>query len=147
MSAEVSGRGPLLPPIGSKNLSASRPPTLSAKDSRVARRASLEIPMAGLGFPKLNTTSAAPSDAPSDPWSSLFPSDTNFSKLTNVEAQRVMSVLQECQRKILLLSLLPDYIDKRVTVLFGAELTALVQVRLRQHATYLLTIWISLGDL
>ncbi|KAJ3129096.1 hypothetical protein HK100_008835 [Physocladia obscura] len=47
-------------------------------------------------------------------------------KLVNVEAQRVMSVLQEAQRKIAIIGLLPDEVDRRVSTVFGAETVALI---------------------
>eukprot|EP00842_Homolaphlyctis_polyrhiza_P006363 jgi/Hompol1/6728/HPOL_005057-RA len=43
------------------------------------------------------------------------------SKLTNVEAQRIMAVLQELQRKVYLIGLLPDVMDRRVSTVFGGE--------------------------
>ncbi|KAJ3215196.1 Chromodomain-helicase-DNA-binding protein 1-like [Clydaea vesicula] len=53
---------------------------------------------------------------------------SNFTKLTNVEAQRIMSVLNEIQKKVLIIGLLPDYQDKRInTVFFGDILQAVVE--------------------
>ncbi|KAJ3267648.1 hypothetical protein HK104_005730 [Borealophlyctis nickersoniae] len=50
------------------------------------------------------------------------PEDFSFSsKLTNVEAQRIMSVLQETQKKVQLIGLLPDFMDRRVSAVFGGE--------------------------
>ncbi|KAI8898298.1 hypothetical protein BC833DRAFT_442342 [Globomyces pollinis-pini] len=45
------------------------------------------------------------------------------SKLTNVEAQRIMSVLQEIQKKVQLIGLIPDTLDRKTsTVLSGDAL-------------------------
>ena len=49
-------------------------------------------------------------------------------KLANVEAQRIMSVLQEVQRKVQQIGLLPDVIDKRVSSVFGGETFNLIKV-------------------
>lgn len=49
-------------------------------------------------------------------------------KLSNVEAQRIISVLQEIQRKVQLIGLLPDVIDKRVSAVFGGETFNLIKV-------------------
>ncbi|KAI9106170.1 hypothetical protein DFS34DRAFT_49535 [Phlyctochytrium arcticum] len=43
------------------------------------------------------------------------------SKLTNVEAQRIMSVLVEAQRKVQLIGLLPDVMDRRMGTVFSAD--------------------------
>nr|KAJ3422260.1 hypothetical protein HK105_000469 [Polyrhizophydium stewartii] len=52
----------------------------------------------------------------------LLGEDTSYSsKLTNVEAQRIMAVLQELQRKVYLIGLLPDVMDRRVSTVFGGE--------------------------
>ncbi|KAJ3414692.1 hypothetical protein HDV05_006227 [Chytridiales sp. JEL 0842] len=48
-------------------------------------------------------------------------------KLTNVEAQRIMSVLQEAQKKVLLIGFLPDVVDRRVSTVLGADAVALIQ--------------------
>ncbi|KAJ3275766.1 hypothetical protein HDV01_007233 [Terramyces sp. JEL0728] len=46
------------------------------------------------------------------------------SKLTNVEAQRIMAVLQEIQKKVYLMGLIPENMDKKTsTVLTGDALT------------------------
>ena len=57
--------------------------------------------------------------------------DPSFSsKLTNVEAQRIMSVLQDMQRKVQLIGLLPDHMDRRVSSVFGGETVAVITVSL-----------------
>jgi DNA repair exonuclease SbcCD ATPase subunit len=52
-------------------------------------------------------------------------SDISYSsKLTNVESQRIMAVLQEIQKKVQLIGMLPDSSDKKIsTVLTGDALT------------------------
>jgi hypothetical protein len=55
--------------------------------------------------------------------------DANYSsKLSNVEAQRIMSVLQEGQRKIALLSLIPEAVDRKVVSVLGNEIAGSIQV-------------------
>jgi hypothetical protein len=56
--------------------------------------------------------------------------DNSFSsKLTNVEAQRIMSVLQEAQKKVQLVGLIPDVIDRRISTVFGGKTMTLLTVR------------------
>ncbi|KAH6579762.1 hypothetical protein BASA50_002917 [Batrachochytrium salamandrivorans] len=59
-------------------------------------------------------------DAPS---TNIIPGDDSLysSKLTNLEAQRIMAVQYEMQRKIVLVGLLPDVTDRRVSTVFGSE--------------------------
>ncbi|KAJ3006224.1 hypothetical protein HKX48_000241, partial [Thoreauomyces humboldtii] len=58
------------------------------------------------------------------------PGASFFSKLTNVEAQRVMSVLMEMQRKVQLVGLLPDSMDRRMSTLFSADMfSAIAELR------------------
>lgn len=52
-----------------------------------------------------------------------------LSKLSNVEAQRIMSVLNEIQRKVLLVGLLPDHLDRRTANIFTGELYTTLLVR------------------
>ncbi|KAJ3045560.1 hypothetical protein HDV00_009217 [Rhizophlyctis rosea] len=59
-----------------------------------------------------------------DPTASDDPSFS--SKLTNVEAQRIMSVLQDVQKKVQLIGLLPDHMDRRVSSVFGGETVAVI---------------------
>ncbi|ORY39943.1 hypothetical protein BCR33DRAFT_853067 [Rhizoclosmatium globosum] len=47
-------------------------------------------------------------------------------KLINVEAQRIMSVLQEAQRKVMVIGMLPDEVDRRVSTVFAAETVAYI---------------------
>ena len=55
--------------------------------------------------------------------------DNSFSnKLTNVEAQRIISVLQEAQKKVQLIGYLPDTIDRRVSTVFSGETITLITV-------------------
>ncbi|TPX58770.1 hypothetical protein SpCBS45565_g07916 [Spizellomyces sp. 'palustris'] len=57
--------------------------------------------------------------------------NTGFSsKLTIVEAQRIMSVLVEAQRKVQLIGLLPDVMDRRMATVFsGDTFTAITEIR------------------
>jgi hypothetical protein len=50
------------------------------------------------------------------------------SKLTNVEAQRIMAVLQEIQKKVNILGLIPSTIDKRFSTVFNSNITTVVKV-------------------
>ncbi|KAJ1547420.1 hypothetical protein HK096_003031, partial [Nowakowskiella sp. JEL0078] len=53
--------------------------------------------------------------------------DQSFSsKLTNVEAQRIMAVLQEAQRKVNLISLIPEHMDRRVQSIFPFDTIAIM---------------------
>ena len=57
------------------------------------------------------------------------PEESSISgKLSNIEAQRIISVLQEIQRKVGQIGLLPDIIDNRVSSVFGGETYALIRV-------------------
>ncbi|KAJ3248281.1 hypothetical protein HDU78_001287 [Chytriomyces hyalinus] len=47
-------------------------------------------------------------------------------KLINVEAQRIMSVLQEAQKKVAVIGLLPDEVDRRVATMFNSDTVALI---------------------
>ncbi|KAG5455838.1 MAG: hypothetical protein BJ554DRAFT_4601, partial [Olpidium bornovanus] len=59
---------------------------------------------------------------------SLQLDELNFAgKLSNVEAQRIMSVLQDVQRKVILVGMLPDTMDRRVSSVFGQEVTMMLQ--------------------
>jgi hypothetical protein len=49
-------------------------------------------------------------------------------KLSNIEAQRIISVLQEIQRKVGQIGLLPDIIDNRVSSVFGGDTYTLIRV-------------------
>jgi DNA repair exonuclease SbcCD ATPase subunit len=51
------------------------------------------------------------------------------SKLTNVESQRIMAVLQEIQKKVQLIGMLPDINDKKIsTVMTGEALTQIKEM-------------------
>lgn len=50
------------------------------------------------------------------------------SKLTNVEGQRIMAVIQELQRKVYLIGLLPDAMDRRVSTVFGNDTFNIIKV-------------------
>ncbi|KAI8909413.1 hypothetical protein DFJ77DRAFT_472408 [Powellomyces hirtus] len=67
-------------------------------------------------------TTTAHSDPPD-----AVPDTASFSsKLTNIEAQRVMSVLMDMQRKVQLVGLLPDSMDRRMSTIFSAEIFAAI---------------------
>jgi hypothetical protein len=51
-----------------------------------------------------------------------------FTKLSNVEAQRIMSVINEIQRKTVLVGLLPDHMDRRSSGVFSGDLLVLLTV-------------------
>lgn len=53
-----------------------------------------------------------------------------FNKLSNVEAQRIMSVINEIQRKAVLVGLLPDHLDRRASGMFSADVLTLLTVSL-----------------
>jgi hypothetical protein len=59
---------------------------------------------------------------------SIVDDGTFSTKLTNVEAQRIMSVLQEAQKKVLLIGFLPDTVDRKVSTVLGNEAVALITV-------------------
>lgn len=50
------------------------------------------------------------------------------SKLTNVEAQRIMAVLQEIQKKVHLVGMIQDTMDKRMPSALSGESYSLVKV-------------------
>lgn len=61
------------------------------------------------------------------------------SKLTNVEAQRIMSVLSEIQKKVILIGMLPDQVDRRVSTVFNGDLLNILNVRyfkIKQNNSY-----------
>lgn len=58
-------------------------------------------------------------------------------KLTNVEAQRIMAVLQEIQKKIHLIGLFPDAADRKVASVLNGDGFNLLKARIN---TYHLTI-------
>ncbi|KAJ3052199.1 hypothetical protein HK097_006723 [Rhizophlyctis rosea] len=72
----------------------------------------------------VNSLASRPTTTNPDPTSSDDPSFS--SKLTNVEAQRIMSVLQDMQRKVQLIGLLPDHMDRRVSSVFGGETVTVI---------------------
>ncbi|KAI9014789.1 hypothetical protein BC832DRAFT_169558 [Gaertneriomyces semiglobifer] len=47
-------------------------------------------------------------------------------KLTNVEAQRIMSVLLEAQKKVQLIGWMPDVVDRRTSTVLGTEAAAVI---------------------
>lgn len=49
------------------------------------------------------------------------------SKLTNVEAQRIMAVLQEIQKKILIIGLLPDVNDRKLATVLSGSIVQMVK--------------------
>ena len=49
-------------------------------------------------------------------------------KLSNIEAQRIISVIQEIQKKVSQIGLLPDIMDNRVSSVFGGETFTLIRV-------------------
>jgi hypothetical protein len=69
----------------------------------------------------LDTNSEAVAPAATDDFS-------YSSKLTNVEAQRIMAVLQEMQKKVHLVGLIQDNLDKRTPSVLNGESYALVKV-------------------
>ncbi|KAI9348774.1 IQ domain-containing protein D-like protein [Zopfochytrium polystomum] len=58
------------------------------------------------------------------------------SKLTNVEAQRVMSVLQEMQRKVHLMGMIPEAVDRKVATIFPAETVAMLSEHINLNKRY-----------
>lgn len=62
--------------------------------------------------------------------------DVGSAKLNNVEAQRVMAVISEMQKKVQLIGLLPDVVDRRVSSVFGPESMATIQVRFRSFSPH-----------
>ena len=83
-------------------------------------------------LPPIPRESAVKSEVPSVPESTIpntgdeIPSVSG--KLTNVEGQRIMTVIQEIQRKVQMVGLLPDVIDKRVSSVFGGDTFSLIKV-------------------
>ena len=60
--------------------------------------------------------------------------DLSYSgKLTNVEAQRIMAVLQEIQKKVSLIGLLPDASDRKISSVLTGDGLAIVKVRTLSH--------------
>lgn len=51
-------------------------------------------------------------------------------KLSNIEAQRIISVVQEIQRKVSQIGQLPDIMDNRVSSVFGGETFTLIRVNI-----------------
>lgn len=49
-------------------------------------------------------------------------------KLSNIEAQRIISVVQEVQRKVSQIGQLPDIMDNRVASVFGGDTFTLIRV-------------------
>ena len=52
-------------------------------------------------------------------------------KLSNIEAQRIISVIQEVQKKVSQIGLLPDIMDNRVSSVFGSETFTLIKVNFK----------------
>jgi hypothetical protein len=50
------------------------------------------------------------------------------SKLKNVEAQRILAVVQEIQRKMSLMALLPERVDGRFAMVFGEQFSTQMAV-------------------
>jgi hypothetical protein len=48
--------------------------------------------------------------------------------LTNVDAQRIMSILNELEKKVQLLDMLPPHTDKKVTSVFDLATISLIKV-------------------
>jgi hypothetical protein len=63
-----------------------------------------------------------------DPSGAPFATPTT-GKLNNVEAQRIMAMVVEVQRKVQILGLLPDTIDRKTSSLFSGEAMSLIKVR------------------
>lgn len=49
------------------------------------------------------------------------------SKLTNVESQRIMAVLQEIQKKVYLMGLIPEIMDKKTSTVLTGDALALIK--------------------
>jgi hypothetical protein len=52
---------------------------------------------------------------------------SNSSKLTNVEAQRIMAVLQEIQKKFHIIGLLPDINDRKLATVLSGSIVPMVK--------------------
>ncbi|KAJ3088216.1 hypothetical protein HK102_009268 [Quaeritorhiza haematococci] len=61
-------------------------------------------------------------------------------KLSNVEAQRIMSVLSEAEKKVHIIGLLPDVIDRRAASVFPAE-TMTIMTEYRQLEQKYKALW------
>ncbi|KXS21868.1 hypothetical protein M427DRAFT_280615 [Gonapodya prolifera JEL478] len=73
-----------------------------------------------------STTQSTPHKSMDDVWNDEHAANL-AAKLPTPQAQRVLAVLQELQRKVLLVGMLPDTIDRKVTTVFGPELTSVLQ--------------------
>jgi hypothetical protein len=64
-----------------------------------------------------------------DPLSNQKDEESSISgKLSNIEAQRIISVIQEIQKKVSQIDQLPDVMDNRVSSVFGGETFTLIRV-------------------
>ena len=74
-----------------------------------------------------NNVTTFPKDVPLPPIVSQPIEDSNgYNKLTNVEAQRIMSVLNEIHKKVALIGSLPDHLDRRVSTVFSGDLLNII---------------------
>lgn len=109
-------RDPPLPPIGSTGAGI---PSISAAAASSASIGGLAWSAGGLvdtsGAFNVNSTDT-----------SLLDDSSFSSKLTNVEAQRIMSVLQEAQRKVRLIGMIPEVVDRKVTAIFGQDTVSVI---------------------
>ncbi|KAI8911719.1 hypothetical protein EDD86DRAFT_203094 [Gorgonomyces haynaldii] len=58
------------------------------------------------------------------------------SKLTNIEAQRIMAVIQEIQKKVHMMNMLNDAAEKRTNSILSAETSALVREHLQLESRF-----------
>jgi hypothetical protein len=92
--------------------------------------------MNDLVFPKEPPLPAIPSyNKNYDTYQSIFSPEKDeessiSGKLSNIEAQRIISVVQEIQRKVSHIGQLPDIMDNRVSSVFGGETFTLIRVRI-----------------
>ncbi|KAJ3066695.1 hypothetical protein HDU98_010015 [Podochytrium sp. JEL0797] len=110
---------PPLPPIGS-----------TYRGSSIVQRASSIVQRAASVTQTRDSTTDLQQLQPTTAVPSMVDDSVLTGKLINVEAQRIMSVLQEAQRKVLVMGLLPDEVDRRVSNVFAAETVALIGVSL-----------------
>ena len=59
-----------------------------------------------------------------------------LNKPLSVDAQRIMAVLSDLQRKVSILDMLPEAVDKRMATIWGPELTGLIQEHRRLEERY-----------
>ncbi|KAJ1569729.1 hypothetical protein HK405_004031 [Cladochytrium tenue] len=131
--ADLSGQ-PVLPPIGGNiaataTASRARSPPAIAAAAAAAAAAAVASPLspAYLQVNPDDVLDAAATEARSGfAANSSSGGGGSSSRLTGVEAQRVVAVLQEAQRKAVLVGLVPDAVDRRVSAVFAAATVAVL---------------------